>query len=959
MLLALGTLMLLQPTLYAQQPEISNWTKNISEGEGASVLGFYDFAHEMVISGNTVHMIWLADSAYHYKLFYRHSLDNGNTWGERQLLAEGVYPTFATPFTSRRLAADGNHVHIAYVDHSGPVSKVWYIRSSNSGVSFSDPQAIFDMTSVFDRLFMSCSGNNLTISVQHEATEQMVYYFLNSTDAGASFTLREYMYGKVAGWSMEDMLRVGNHIYSLIYQSDWYNGLVFGNLHFLTSHDGGETFQSTRISVPATDAHLTYPLQYTSDVGPKIAVAGSHVYVVWNATDSDLEFSLMLRHSPDHGANWDEVVNITKDYAEGPLQLFNGLQTVYAAENYVYVLFATHSNRVYTISSSDYGSSFNTVMELTSPNIPYLDIGGYPRGVIDPADPTGKTFHVIVNTPAYTKTTNGGGNYKKLVTIGTHFSWGLYPSRPRFLPGTNGSFHLALEGRYVYNYEDIFYHRIDPIAQPGANASLKLGYEYGGNRYDCMAVPSAASLQITDAITVEAWVKPQAGSFASAHILSKQDITSTVWNPGTYQLATHGFRQVSAGIRTTAGPLNVYTDNGLPEDAWSHITITYNKDEAENNFKVYVNGLLEKTATASGALEHGDGVLFIGTSNKDTYGFNGLVDEVRIWNHARSEAELQQHMYFPLQGNEPGLAAYYNFNNSTKDLTANGNDGYLMYREEFVAEAIEVPDTDSDGISDLEERGFDGTAICFDGNGDGIPDWKQSDAASLKTWDLNAYVTLSASNPLKVVVPMVNVQAMAPPEGAPQGFAFPYGVFNYDVDLPAGVSNTELQFFAHGSQPFDRYFNYGPLNTAIPEWYNFALEDGTGATLGLNVATLNFIDGQRGDHDRIVNGIITTLGGPAKSPEGLDEPENIAAGFSIRNTSANGLELLFKAPQCEIVTIHLYNTAGQNLAVVYEGMAEPGLNSIHYQLPGLSPGVYFFRLERPNSAQTIKYARLR
>ncbi len=99
--------------------------------------GFYDFAHEIVVSGTTVHFLWIADSAYYYKLFYRRSVDNGNTWGERKLLAQGVYPYFATPLTSKRMAVDGQTVHIVYVEHhtEGMVSDVCYLRSTDGGAS--------------------------------------------------------------------------------------------------------------------------------------------------------------------------------------------------------------------------------------------------------------------------------------------------------------------------------------------------------------------------------------------------------------------------------------------------------------------------------------------------------------------------------------------------------------------------------------------------------------------------------------------------------------------------------------------------------------------------------------------------------------------------------------------------------------------------------------------------------
>jgi hypothetical protein len=68
--------------------------------------------------------------------------------------------------------------------------------------------------------------------------------------------------------------------------------------------------------------------------------------------------------------------------------------------------------------------------------------------------------------------------------------------------------------------------------------------------------------------------------------------------------------------------------------------------------------------------------------------FNGAIDELRIWNTARSETELKDNMNKKMVGNETGLIAYYNFNQGAaggdnpfettlNDLTSNNYDGTL------------------------------------------------------------------------------------------------------------------------------------------------------------------------------------------------------------------------------------------------------------------------------------------
>jgi AraC-like DNA-binding protein len=55
--------------------------------------------------------------------------------------------------------------------------------------------------------------------------------------------------------------------------------------------------------------------------------------------------------------------------------------------------------------------------------------------------------------------------------------------------------------------------------------------------------------------------------------------------------------------------------------------------------------------------------LFLGAfyDQNDHIGFKGKLDEIRIWNYARTPEQINQYLNTPLSGKEPGLVAYYNF----------------------------------------------------------------------------------------------------------------------------------------------------------------------------------------------------------------------------------------------------------------------------------------------------------
>lgn len=65
--------------------------------------------------------------------------------------------------------------------------------------------------------------------------------------------------------------------------------------------------------------------------------------------------------------------------------------------------------------------------------------------------------------------------------------------------------------------------------------------------------------------------------------------------------------------------------------------------------------------------------------------FFGLIHEMRVWNRALNQEEIQSQMSMRLTGNEPGLVAYYNFDDQTaNDSSSQQNYGELVGTAELV-----------------------------------------------------------------------------------------------------------------------------------------------------------------------------------------------------------------------------------------------------------------------------------
>ena len=180
---------------------------------------------------------------------------------------------------------------------------------------------------------------------------------------------------------------------------------------------------------------------------------------------------------------------------------------------------------------------------------------------------------------------------------------------------------------------------------------------------DQVIVNSAAALaglDVTTNATWEAWINPTGpGSDPTEGgvILSKE---------GEYEIARFADGSIRYAIDiTTAQGTWIWIDTGFdaPLNQWTHLALTYDG----SLLRFYANGTLVHTnARTAGPVAIGD---VTPTMNEFRIGgrqalarfFNGMIDEVRVWNIVRTPAEIQQYLGRTLAGTEPGLLAYYRF----------------------------------------------------------------------------------------------------------------------------------------------------------------------------------------------------------------------------------------------------------------------------------------------------------
>jgi uncharacterized protein (TIGR02145 family) len=191
------------------------------------------------------------------------------------------------------------------------------------------------------------------------------------------------------------------------------------------------------------------------------------------------------------------------------------------------------------------------------------------------------------------------------------------------------------------------------------------------------------SLNITETLTVEAWINPSGwGEFESygyGRIVDKNAIKLFLVNDGGSYYDNHSL--VFALKNSESSYAIGSVDNSISLNEWQHVAATYN---GNGEAYIYINGVEQEisgTLPTGALMDHSADVLYIGEAVSQTRAFEGLIDEVRIWNVERSETEIQDYMFSYLAGTETGLAGYWQMNEGQgsviNDLSGNNNIGQL------------------------------------------------------------------------------------------------------------------------------------------------------------------------------------------------------------------------------------------------------------------------------------------
>ena len=214
-----------------------------------------------------------------------------------------------------------------------------------------------------------------------------------------------------------------------------------------------------------------------------------------------------------------------------------------------------------------------------------------------------------------------------------------------------------------------------------APAGNRAGLQVKGN---ALVGKDSPSLRTT-AYTAEAWIRPKGVPATWVGIMGKPGRNYNIW------LHPHGFihHRFRTNASTNAGAPDTPKGSVKPNQ-WTHVAITNDGKTA----KTYINGKLAAQGATGGNLIVNNSPLYVGCNLDNGKGnnFNGALDELRLWNYARTPQQIRRHKNRCLNGDEKGLLGYWPLDsgkgNKADDLTDNENDLKIQGKPNWIGKDL-------------------------------------------------------------------------------------------------------------------------------------------------------------------------------------------------------------------------------------------------------------------------------
>jgi hypothetical protein len=342
--------LLLTQTIVAQwEPEV-----RLTNAPGSSVTS-YNNGKCIAAKDDTIHIVWEDNRDGQYQVYYKRSTNCGISWSESTCISN-------SNILSKQpcIAISGSLVHVFWYSEQWVGNfEVYYKRSADGGQSWEPEQRLTNAKGNSWELSASASGS--TVHVVWEDCHDSLFlnpeiFYQRSINGGVTWE-PEIQISNAEDYTGYPSIASAGAFVHVVWE-DYRN--LNGDIYYKRSIDGGLSWgEETRLTDDPGDSW-----------SPCIAVSDTVVHVVWSDWRNNMGAEIYYKNSPNNGCSWEEDTQLTYALSDA---LF---PSIAASASMVHVVWTDNpfiTNEIYYLNSEDYGDIWDASVPCLSNLMAYSD----------------------------------------------------------------------------------------------------------------------------------------------------------------------------------------------------------------------------------------------------------------------------------------------------------------------------------------------------------------------------------------------------------------------------------------------------------------------------------------------------------------------------------------------------------------------------------------------------------
>jgi hypothetical protein len=274
-------------------------TENLSNSPGNSTDA------QIAVNQNYVYVLWSDDTTGNGDIYFRRSVDNGTSFRTTENLSVN-----STALSSRpQIFAVGSNVYLAWTEPAAGNNEIFFRHSNDNGVSFGGGRPISKTPSVdgeyalFPRI--ASIGSNVYVVWQDKVSENYEIFLRESNDGGGRFSGIKNLSRNNTGDSVSPSIAsLGNNVY--VVWTDYNPGK--SEIFLRASNDNASTFGGIK--------NISWSNGDSYDPKIALG-GNSFVYVSWeDSSFREFTFDLIFRASDNSADTFQNKVNVGRYVGE-------------------------------------------------------------------------------------------------------------------------------------------------------------------------------------------------------------------------------------------------------------------------------------------------------------------------------------------------------------------------------------------------------------------------------------------------------------------------------------------------------------------------------------------------------------------------------------------------------------------------------------------------------------------